>query len=136
MTTIAFDGTTMAGDGRVTADDVIARDDEVKVHRIGEKLIGFAGDTRFAALFIKWIEAGGLWPLPDDADYAGLVWDGRELLMYVTQEPDVAAVPWAIGSGRHAALAVMRSGGDAAKAVEVAMTMDVFSGGVITEVRL
>lgn len=136
VTTIAFDGKTMASDGRVTADDVIVRDDEAKVRRVGEKLIGFAGDTRFAALFVRWVEMGGGWPLPEGADYAGLVWDGHELLMYLSPQPDVAAVPWAIGSGRHAALAVMRAGGDAVKAVEVAKTMDMYSGGVVTAIQL
>ncbi|OBU85480.1 hypothetical protein [Chromobacterium subtsugae] len=69
MTTVAFDGKTMAADGRATAEDV------------------FLAES---------------WP-----------------------------APMAIGSGKLPVLAAMRAGADARRAVEVAISMDVFSGGHI-----
>jgi ATP-dependent protease HslVU (ClpYQ) peptidase subunit len=135
MTTIAWDGRTLAGDGRRTADDVIVTDTAIKVHRVGNALVGYAGVCSLQAKFLEWVEKGGDWPFGKDPDFTGLVIRNGKAVMYLDENPDECPTPWAIGSGRHAALAAMRAGADAAKAVEIAKTMDVFTGGTVTAVQ-
>ncbi|OQS10079.1 hypothetical protein B0T37_10545 [Chromobacterium violaceum] len=144
MTTIAFDGITMAADGRATAEDVILADDLQKLHRLETNrwsgrpvIIGMAGVTRSVPGALAWIE--GLAEQPgENADFAALVWDGERLIM-VSDEcltPESWPAPMAIGSGKIPALAAMRAGANAPRAVEVAITMDVYSGGCIRTVVL
>ncbi|WP_052263019.1 hypothetical protein [Chromobacterium violaceum] len=139
MTTIAFDGKTMAADGRATAEDVILADDLKKLHLLETNrwsgrpaIIGMAGVTRSASGVLAWMEGRAEQP-GEGAEFAALVWDGERLIM-VSDEcltPESWPAPMAIGSGKIPALAAMRAGADAPRAVEVAITMDVYSGGRI-----
>ncbi|MGC0154835.1 hypothetical protein ACPRNU_20450 [Chromobacterium vaccinii] len=139
MTTIAFDGKTMAADGRATAEDVILADDLQKLHQLDTNrwslrpaIIGMSGATRSVSDALAWIE--GRTEVPGEGvEFFALVWDGERLIM-VSDEcltPESWPAPMAIGSGKLPALAAMRAGADARRAVEVAISMDVFRGGHI-----
>ncbi|RAS14836.1 ATP-dependent protease HslVU (ClpYQ) peptidase subunit [Microvirgula sp. AG722] len=140
MTTIAFDGRTMAADGRATANGVIERDNYVKVFRLGDRLVGFAGDTRYLPGVKRFLldEEKSLPTPAGESEFDVLVWDGHVLRAYTdgVDEPDDFEWPWAIGSGAMPAIAAMRAGADAEHAVRIAMTMDVFTGGQVTTLTL
>ncbi|AXE31624.1 hypothetical protein DK842_18000 [Chromobacterium phragmitis] len=143
MTTIAFDGKTMAADGRSTADNIIITDEAVKLHRIETNrwsqrpaIVGISGEATAGSAVLSWLRGEGH---PDASrDWCALIWDG-ETARTVTADcltPEIWPGPIAIGSGKLPALAAMRAGVDAPRAVEVAITMDVHSGGMVSSISL
>ncbi|AXE37131.1 hypothetical protein [Chromobacterium phragmitis] len=143
MTAIAFDGKTMAADGRSTADDIIITDEAVKLHRIETNrwsqrpaIVGLSGKATAGSAVLSWLRGEGH---PDASrDWCALIWDG-ETARTVTADcltPEIWPGPIAIGSGKLPALAAMRAGADAEKAVAVAITMDVYCGGQIHTMQL
>ena len=107
MTTIAFDGKTMAAEGRVTAEDVILADDLQKLHRLGTNrwslrpaIIGMTGATRSVTDALAWIE-GRTEVLAEGAEFYALVWDGERLTTVGDEclTPEFWSAPAAIGSG-------------------------------------
>ena len=141
MTTIAFDGVTMAADGRSTYGDCITDENYVKIKSINGKLFGFDGEVGF----MKKVEHEISINLSvDDREvdkefmYEYILYDAGYLLSYRNDRkyPTVVYPPFAIGTGGLAAIAVMRAGLNAEEAVKVAITMDVYSGGKITVLTL
>lgn len=148
MTTIAFDGKTMAADGRLSAGGIIFTDSAAKIHRLETNrwthtpaIVGLAGDDDCVDLVLKWLESDDA-ESPDiehpNGEWSALVWDG-ESIVQVSHDRLVRS-HWenhaCLGPGRHFALAAMRAGADAHRAVEVAISMDVYSGGKITTMEL
>lgn len=131
MTTIAWDGKTLAGDKQTT--DVDMRMRTTKVVRIGNLLVGGSGNAGRIRAMHEWI-ANGRKPeaLPSfqnsDSDSVKLlVVDQGQLFMY-----DVGHCPipienpfYAVGSGRDFAMAAMHLGLSAADAVKVSAAFDV-----------
>lgn len=140
MTTIAFDGVTMAADGRSTSGYVIATDEFVKVHRTNGKLWALCGEPRFIDSIARFLTDGT--PIAQSKDdeclYEYIVWDGCKLMSYMNDRSvgDEWHYPMGFGSGGNAATAAMRAGLNAIDAVKVAITMDVYSGGKITALTL
>jgi len=86
MTTVATDGKSMSGEGRVSNGDRIEADDCVKVRRLtGGRLAGVCGDAYNYEPFFKWLTDGGDFPEPDggfggltlDPDGAIRTWDAK-----------------------------------------------------------
>lgn len=144
MTTIAFDGKTIAADGRETIGWRIVRDDYKKIHECMGYVFAFSGKAAFIDPLINWVVSGADpkdYPADKDADRGTSIFvvrpDGVVLLYpsgiaYAT----VAAVPFAMGNGCEFALGAMRAGKSAREAVEIACTFDVASGGVIQTVAV
>lgn len=156
MTTIAWDGETLAADSRATEGDGSAFTDcFVKLFRVhskvapakGEVLFAAAGDEFAGELFRRWLERGGECDLvargiSDDEEDGG----GIDALVvhasgaYTANHLGVL-IPlrdrhWAHGTGRQAALAAMRCGKGAAEAVRIAIAIDNNSGGQVVAMRL
>lgn len=138
MTTIAWDGHTLAGDRCATYGDtpmVAARRKVLRVIAPNKRvaLVGFAGSAAFAIAFLAWLKGGekpafaltNSWTVMMIDDHKG-VWvrssnsDAWELVG--------RRVNWAIGSGCDYALGAMHVGADAARAVRAAAGLDVSTG--------
>jgi ATP-dependent protease HslVU (ClpYQ) peptidase subunit len=140
MTTIACDGRTMAGDGRMTANFVVVTDDAVKVHRLGDgRIVGMSGGSAHKLPLLAWLDAND--GTRFDPDYQ----DGEEHINAIVLHPDGTldqinpygrairiTAPATIGSGCELALGAMMAGLDATAAVAQAMKRDIYSGGTIT----
>ncbi len=145
MTTVVFDGLTMASDSRAVDTDVgISRCKKIFRKRIGKKdhLIGIAGDLFAAMVFFDWYGSGK--PVPTELtasdhteeEFGALIWDGRKL--YTANKfcrlVEVDEKYYAIGSGAAHAITAMDCGKTAKQAVQMAIRRDANSGGpVVTD---
>jgi ATP-dependent protease HslVU (ClpYQ) peptidase subunit len=150
MTTIAYDGVTLAADGRVTRGGVLITDNYNKIH-IFEPTIKYKGDTLLAMAF-----CGSLETVNKYIDYL-INADHYNYKEYVNH--DIAAIivgensvytlgqggtyltPYAKrqkltdGSGADFAHSAMAFGYTAVEAIKHAIKQDVFSGGKINKYR-
>lgn len=126
MTVIAWDGMTLAADKRATKWGLAYT--VTKIFRVGDHLVGVAGDATRGQELIAWIRDGAdptkYPPLQDRENPAFLTCiarDGTIRLYEKTAYPYVVEErQWADGEGRDFALAAMRMGKDARAAVEFA----------------
>lgn len=132
MTTIAFDGKTLAADKQITIGNM--RETTSKLYMVEGKAIGIAGDAVRAMEIISWMlkkRKGKKPELGEDECVEFLVVDLKTGQSWVTDN-SLALLPYhapcAIGSGSMAAVAVMKMGFDAVKAVEVASLVDACTG--------
>lgn len=144
MTTIAFDGKTMACDTRVVCGSNYYNTD-TKMHENDTYVIGAAGDAGVGILLVK--DDGILVPKHYDFDFSALVWvkDTETLcrvefykswdcaLSLVIPVADAYA---AVGSGAPYALAAMECGHSAPGGVHVASKFDPDTGGKIITKQL
>ena len=150
MTTIAYKDGVIASDSRATWDDwAVSRC--VKLYRAksksdpvkGDVIVGTAGHSSAALLFLDWLEVGGEPRLHDrgvneTTEFECLimhksgVWVGDRLCRLERLEEEF----WAAGSGRHAALGAMWAGKSAIDAVRIATRIDPFSGGRVVSMSL
>lgn len=137
MTCIAWDGHTLAADKRALRSGLPTT--VTKVARVGDMLIGFAGDLAGAMEMVAWIAAGAKpEALPANqrtdsfVDVLCVMPDGKVLLYERGPIPYQAEQRFvATGSGRDFAMAAMHLGKTAAEAVEVACLFDMYSGNGI-----
>jgi hypothetical protein len=133
MTTIAWDGKTLAADSRATSNGMPYK--AVKIFRLDDGAI-FAGSGDYGQVCsVKdWLECPIGKSKPAADDFAGLyvTTNGEafrlesSLVMLPLHEPFHA-----IGSGRDFAMAAMHCGRAAREAVEIAIVYDVFTGGEV-----
>lgn len=137
MTTLAWDGTTLAADRLIHHGGM--RTAATKIEKTeGGCLLGFAGDYALSRELFEWFRRGRdphAYPMfqqgPEGAPVDLLcIEPGGRVLIYsrspypqVIEEEDVA-----LGSGREFARAALFMGATAKRAVEVAIALDVYSG--------
>ena len=149
MTTIAFDGTSMAADS--LTQDLGKTRYMTKVHKIENAyifnkdiLFGAAGDVRNIKLLYDWLlNVNSELDSREDPNFPSdkldaLLWDGEHLwnidaAMVLLK---IDTIPWAIGSGDMYSLGAMSKGANAEEAVSTAMTYDVGTGGLIKSLTL
>lgn len=137
MTTIAWDGKTLAGDSQASMFNGSTR----KVSKIVNGwLYGACGQWQDAVAVRQWI-VGGMdadkKPKVEDTFHAILITqDGLNVLENKLVLLRYDRPYFAVGSGREYAMAAMLLGCDARHAVEVAAKLDTDTGGEITEVKL
>jgi len=140
MTTIAYDGKTIASDGRLTEGDTIIGEDYIKLKRLDDgAVIGIAGNPVFFNAFVRWQngEPDGVDPVKFKAtSFIVAAKDGAVVYDNSTANHIAIKPPYALGSGSHYAIAAMKAGASATKAVQIAAELDVWTGGVITTMRL
>lgn len=136
MTVIAWDGKTLAADKRATNGSTTYA--LTKVFRVGERLVGFAGQADRMGEFRAWFEAGGdphTFPTntgEDAAYFMAVRRDGVIERYESTGWPIIVEAPhFACGDGRDYALAAMHLGCDAREAVGVACHFDAGCGNGI-----
>lgn len=143
MTTIAWDGRTLAGDRRGNAGGMAYELSKIRRTADG-RLLGFSGDIGVGMLMLDWLEAvppgGGPRPPQQDTDRwatvleitpDGACWcHGRDRSWRIEQPF------FAIGSGRDFALAAMALGRSAAEAVDLAARFDTGTGNGVDALPL
>lgn len=135
MTTIAFDGKTLAADKQISFGGLPGTTN--KLHLIHGMLIAGTGSSALIGAMIYWIANGAdrdKFPAQqrDEKECASIlvVFQDGSLNQY-ENTPDPITVlnkQWAIGSGRDFALAAMHLGKTAVEAVEIACLFDTNSG--------
>lgn len=144
ITTIAYDGKTVAADGRCTSDSRLLTDKLSKIRDTGEEIVAVAGTQHTA---FAWLDdyCSGLCPDPQPDDEAGensfsVVIVNRKskraYLSYNGHPPMEVDIPCAIGSGGDIAMGAMLCGRSAKDAVKMASKRDLATGGRIQEVKL
>lgn len=145
MTTIAWDGKTLAVDSSNSMGDTMLLGSCQKIWRLDTDFgpgnpavwVTFTGQYQDGMQFLNWYMLGQ--PHDNrptlDESFAALVWDPatrtlwryeHRLAMYVIQAPF-----YACGSGREYALGAMMAGANAEAAVEIACILDVWSKGPV-----
>lgn len=135
MTTIAWDGKTLAADKRISFGSLPAV--TTKVHRIDGALVAGCGEAALIQEMLQWLRDGA-----KPADYPARQRDPKEnaTVLLVRANGDVRQYEtsphplvienefWAVGSGRDFAMAAMHLGCDARRAVLVASEFDTGTG--------
>lgn len=138
MTVIAWDGKTLAADKRATNNGHAST--TTKIQRVGDMLIGMAGDACYARAMLEWARTGfdpATFPehqksKDDFVRFVVIEKSGRILEYELTPYPVVVEDRTiAVGSGRDYALAAMHLGKNAQEAVKVACALDIYCGNGI-----
>jgi len=156
MTTIAWDGKTLASDSQSTSGDAICSLKENKIFQPadgevwsidGERVfaIGCGGDCGAEIELQKLMLSGLSYEsqfLPTFS-FSAIAVIGKDRAFIISKEKgeDRASIslqldPYAVGSGGMIARTVMHCGQNAKEAVKVAIEMDVYSGGTISHVSV
>lgn len=136
MTTVAWDGKTLAADSQATVGAIRAR--VVKIVRSPDGFLAAgAGELNSITPWLRWVSAG-LNPdeQPDELHSKSHVIIIDPKGKAFTFEGSPTRLPllnkfWALGSGMELALGAMAMGADARTAVKVAAKFDVYTGGRI-----
>lgn len=148
MTTVAWDGKTLASDTQASTGDVVCSLSEQKIYTApssgwevyGDKIVavGCSGDCG-AEMELQELMTNGLTYATEFLPTFGfsaiaIIGPGRAYVISKKEGDTRANIslqvePYAIGSGGLIARAAMRCGKDAREAVQVAIEMDCYSGG-------
>ena len=143
MTTIAWDGQTLAADKRACYGGNIQT--VTKIHRVHGCLVAGSGELSFILAMVEWVRNGrdpSSFPAhqrdKDDWQPVLVIEPGGVVLLYERTPHPIRweRLPCAIGSGRDFALAAMHCGKTAREAVELACALDVFCGNGIDTMTL
>lgn len=143
MTCIAWDGTTLAADRRVSYGGTIC--ETTKIFKVNDCLVGGSGEMPYVMAMIEWVRSGRI-----IADYPAHQKDKDDWQPLLVIEPDGTACIYerspyplryaqkhaAIGSGRDYARAAMHLGRTAREAVEVACALDTGCGNGVDVLSL
>lgn len=132
MTTIAWDGHTLASDSQATKNSVPMYGVQ-KIYRLDDALIAGAGDWSDVQKFVDWWKhKASAIDYPDTSDhFEAIVVTKDGAFTYGDCKFGLAITKpsYAIGSGEQAAMALMARGASAVEAVRGAMELDVYTGG-------
>ncbi|MBY0545831.1 MAG: hypothetical protein K2W95_00930 [Candidatus Obscuribacterales bacterium] len=127
MTVIVWDGTTLAADSMTTAGDIRIQNSR-KIRKIHDALVGTAGRSDDGLLFERWFKLGcnpAEKPVLDEEFCAIAVTKNGAYVYFDKLVPIKMAPPVAIGCGYVPALAALKAGADARKAVAIACELDI-----------
>lgn len=130
MTTIAYDGRTLAADTQSS----MMRGKALKAFRLEDgTLFGACGEAQDAIAVRDWLEDGGEKPKVQDTFHAIVIKDGE---LYTLENKLVLMLQcrpfFAIGSGRDFAMAAMHLGKTAVEAIGISHQFDVDTGSEVT----
>lgn len=134
MTTIAWDGKTLAADRMMS--DGCFKAEKTKITESFIGLLGASGDARYCDAAMRWVINGDKdvpFPKSDDKDETVYVMhvhrNGKLDVYYNGPEPvRVESKFYALGSGRDFALAAMHLGCRACEAIKLASSLDINTG--------
>lgn len=142
MTTIAFDGRTIAADGRETRGSELCSDNVRKIVADGDAVYALAGPASLGQALRDWHRSGHQpadMPKIDGVDWTLVVIDRYGLTYFSDSCPYPEWGGWepdAFGTGGIYARALLDAGFSAEQAVRGAMKRDVFTGGYVQVVDL
>lgn len=134
MTTVAWDGITLAADRQMS----LFRGSTTKIHRLVDgRLYGACGQLQDAVAVKEWLEKGGEKPKVTDNFHAIIV----DQSMCYSMEDKLVLLPrdrpmFAVGSGRDFAMAAMLLGKTAAEAILIAHQLDTDTGPQVDELQV
>lgn len=136
MTTIAWDGKTLAGDAQSTG-DYIRPIQSRKIHRVGGALIGCAGLSTEGRTFVEWYKDRSKDAPKLDEDFIAIVIEDGEASYWDEKlTPLPMGTPAAIGSGNGYAMGAMMAGSSAERAVEIASKLDIYTNADIETLKV
>ena len=138
MTTIAWDGKTLAADRQATINNrpLVERDAKIKRIRFLGKpaLCGVSGSLTLARKVVKWIMKGcdedDTPSRGDNENFEVMVITNDDVLIYPNNffAESMGNIKFAIGSGANYAEGAMAFGASAVEAVEISATLDIYTG--------
>lgn len=134
MTTIAFDGTTLAADTKNCVGGMPFP--STKAFRLKDgRLFGGSGCAEDCVAVKEWLDGGDK---PTVKEFAALLIEGEQVYRLEDRliKIPVEARFHAVGSGRDYAMAAMHLGKTAREAIEIASLYDIYTGAPITELRI
>ena len=145
MTTIVWDGKTLAADGRMTRGNVISQEDRQKifidtVNKVrGHTVICYAlaGSADMTNRCGQWIADGCPHTVEGhpvewgEAYFEAIIITTESVFLYCTESNDLLEInhKTVLGSGGEFAQTALHMGKDAKASVKIAAEMDLFSGG-------
>lgn len=139
MTTIAWDGKTLAADRQVTFHNSTADGEIMKIARAPDgSLTGSCGDLYSAGAWLRWFESGLGDRPPVADDFSALIVRRNGTLELHRQAGWVQlhAPRFTMGSGADYATGAMVMGADAVRAVHVAAMFDIGTGDTVDALEL
>ena len=135
MTTIAFDGNTLATESGITLEDGSTNlVSQSKFYALPGRYVAIAGNMTFVDDIVKWIKEGADPEETPDGSWTVVVFNvrRRKAYEYVSNSykrslPLECKVPYAAGTGGKVALGAMAAGADAVDAVKIACKYDAYS---------
>jgi len=135
MTTVAWDGRSLAADSQITCD--FKTNGHSKFFRFRDGSVGaFAGTWSRVQEAMRVLD--GLQDGPAAEGWSAIVIRPGGRVEYLEDDGcvlDITSIPFALGSGAHFALAAMACGKTAQEAVYLASTFDAHTGGPVEDVR-
>ena len=130
MTTIAWDGETLAADGQVTS-SFIGQNDSKKIFTKGGKVFAFCGTYSEGYGFLKRGQ-------PIECDTIVLEFGDKSGIAIYHEKNGSHPIkaPYAIGSGCDFAMGAMLAGCNAVDAVKIAAKLDPYTGGRINSKKI
>jgi len=137
VTTVAFDGNTIATDSQATADYIQSAK---KLFKVNNAYIGVAGTYSYAMMFVRWYKdqtkEKPSSKLADD-DFVALVIRQGKAYAYDNNCIEMPmTAPCAIGSGSNFAMGAMYMGATAKQAVECAKQYCPYTGGKVQTAKI
>ena len=134
MTTITWDGKTLAADSRVTAGGSLVAETAVKIKKIDNKLVGAAGVPAQCEEFFEFVKSGEK-PEQLPEDFQGVIVYKNKRIEYYDSNYSCTLCKglFSIGSGEEYAYGAMSAGASAKEAIKIAMKKDLATGGKIIE---
>lgn len=141
MTTIAWDGKTVAADSRASAGNMIDAHAIVKLIRSGDTIYGKLGLNALGDPLIEWYESGANpkdIPSVKEGDATLLVFRDGKCVAYNTNQPypEEQKSPNAWGTGGWLALAALCANASPEEAVNIAAKFDSATGGAVQVIDL
>lgn len=141
MTTIAWDGKTLAVDGQVTSSDIIRDKDHKKLFiNVGEyKAIAISGSMDDMLKTVEWIRGGENGEMPPGDGHLLCITKVGAAYSYFPDHKIIRSVEKGVvasGSGFPIAMGAMDAGATAIQAVKIACKRDVYSGGKIRHYKV
>lgn len=142
MTTIAFDGKTVAADGQRTWGDEIRELGSPKIKLLDGRIYSFTGSTPLFQPVVDWHRSGAdpksLPVMGREESWTLIVIDHDGLGKYTPTCPYIERFkpPIAFGAGGDYAMGAMLAGADAKRAVELVAGLCNHTGGVIQAVNV
>jgi ATP-dependent protease HslVU (ClpYQ) peptidase subunit len=139
MTTIAYDGKTLAVDSQATAGNTVFGETNKLFPLSDGRYAALAGCLSVFPEVVAWLNGEGEMPdLSEEESFGGIIVspDGSAVEITKNMRLFPASIPWSGGSGEAIAFTAMHLGKTAEEAVELACTLDIYTGGSITSVEI
>lgn len=137
MTTVAWDGKSVAADSMAVAGGYVKPQKAVKIRRVRETVYACTGSFSLFEPMIAWHQSGADpkdLPVAKNESLVLIVFHEGRCLCFRNDEPypDESFAPDAWGDGYQYAIGAMKNGADARRAVETAIECAVYTRGDIT----